>query len=601
MSHSTIQNETLYDIEYEDGDSEQMDITDILKYISPHQPDTTAHTPEMHERLRMATPSDRARIKSGLFGATLKATKPISKRIKITRPTSKLLLRKSTRARLPPNRLTSTTMGQTTNSNTVPLLIKTSGRNKANHTMLRQSSPAETWKRSRRGNNSTVYVNATTQQHQRLQPNSIIRGIHVHCFAPTSPPVPQVPARDIPPPTSFEDAIFGPYAAHWRPAYQKEINSLFKYGVWELQRLPRGAMRLPCKIVFRVKPDGRDPPGIDKFKVRYCGKGFLQKKGASPLPQHVCTSGSLRLVTSIANELDWPLHGMDVSNAYLNAPDVVLFVKPPPTVFVPKGWGLRLLKGLYGTMQGGNRWAHHKHQSLTKLGMVRNPADPSLYHRHDEFGIVLMDVVVDDFKITGWPPTAVARIKSQLRALWDMTDLGPIRYFSNVEIQRDRATRRTTLKQTQYIHDMLARYDLQDCYPKHTPCTKSIYDQRLLDPVMPYKNSADDAKLVPWATCASLDQTCVSVWVWRPSSLKLVDTARCTSEHYETSCTTQVIRPTMDSYFHLRVNHQLSPGISSDMLTQTGQTAKHLTDLVQGGLFVSTETLSVSAASCNPP
>ena len=68
-------------------------------------------------------------------------------------------------------------------------------------------------------------------------------------------------------------------------------------------------------------------------------------------------------------------------------------------------------------------------------------------------------------------------MKAQLSAMWDMTDLGPLRYFSNVEITRDRDLNRTTLKQTQYIHDMLAKYGLQDYYPKKTPCTKSIYDQ----------------------------------------------------------------------------------------------------------------------------
>ena len=103
-------------------------------------------------------------------------------------------------------------------------------------------------------------------------------------------------------------------------------------------------------------------------------------------------------------------------------------------------------------MQGGNRWAHHKHVQLTSIGMVRNPADPSLYHRHDRFGFVLMSIIVDDFKITGHPITAVARVKVQLAAMWNMSDLGPLRYFANVEISRDRVKVKglTTMKQTQY-------------------------------------------------------------------------------------------------------------------------------------------------------
>ena len=124
----------------------------------------------------------------------------------------------------------------------------------------------------------------------------------------------------------------------------------FRYGVWELQCLPKGAIQLPCKVVFKVKPDGRDPPDINKFKVRYCDKGFLQIKGLHYHNTYAPVTASLtvRLIVSIVNELGWPLHGMDVSNAYLNADleeGIVLFVVLPPTVYVPKGWGLRLLKG----------------------------------------------------------------------------------------------------------------------------------------------------------------------------------------------------------------------------------------------------------------
>lgn len=496
VKHSTEDNITLYDIAYDDGDSEQMDIIDVLKHIAPKQTDSTAHTPAMHQRLRMAAPSDRAKISNSFDHSTRPsaATKP--NKVRITRPTSKTLLRKSGRNKKPPNRLTSKALGTNADSHSLPLLTKTHGKNKANQAMLAQSSASVAWKRRYHGRASTVSANISTCSRQ-LRPNAEINGILLHRFSAVSPPVPRIPARVVPNPISFDDAMFGIWGPHWRPAYQKEIDSLFKYGVWELQPLPPGAMQLDCKIVCKVKPDGRDPPGIDKFKIRYCGKGYLQKKGIHFHNTYAPVAASLtvRLIVSIATELNWPLHGMDVSNAYLNAllePGVVLFVRPPPTIFVPKGYGLRLLKALYGTMQGGNRWAHHKHLKLTGIKMIRNPADPSLYHRHDEHGIVVMDIIVDDFKITGWPPSAVARLKAQLCSIWDMTDLGPLRYFANVEITRDRSRGLTTLKQTQYVHDMLARYGLQDCYPKHTPCSKSIYDQRLLEPVKPYESPSDD-------------------------------------------------------------------------------------------------------------
>ena len=58
--------------------------------------------------------------------------------------------------------------------------------------------------------------------------------------------------------------------------------------------------------------------------------------------------------------------------------------------------------------------------------------------------------------------------------------------FTNVEIKRDMKRHITTMKQTGYIESMLAKYNLQDSYVKHTPCTSTIYHQRLLDPVSPF-------------------------------------------------------------------------------------------------------------------
>ena len=237
------------------------------------------------------------------------------------------------------------------------------------------------------------------------------------------PPLPSIPAREVPTPLNYDDAINGPWQHFWRPALQSEIDSLMLQEVWTVERIPPGALVLPCKMVCKVKPNGHEPPGIEKFKMRYCGKGYLQRRGAHYICAHapVASAVATRIIIAIATELDWPLHGMDVKNAYLNAPldpRIILFVKPPPSITLPPGYGLRLRKGLYGTMQGGNRWAVHKHKKLSELKFTRNPSEPSLYHRYDSFGYVLMAVIVDDFEITGHPASAVARAKAQLANIW---------------------------------------------------------------------------------------------------------------------------------------------------------------------------------------
>ena len=191
-------------------------------------------------------------------------------------------------------------------------------------------------------------------------------------YSTKSPPLPSIPARDVPKPQDYDDAIYGPCletllgALHCNT--KSTLLSTTKSGGWNA-RIPRGALVLPCKIVCKVKPDGCEPPGIDKFKMRYCGKGYMQRRGVHYICVHapIASAVTTRIIIAIGTELDWPIHDMDVRNVYLNTPlneRIVLFVKPPPTIVLPKGYGLRLLKALYGTMQGGNRWTVHKHAKL---------------------------------------------------------------------------------------------------------------------------------------------------------------------------------------------------------------------------------------------
>ena len=506
---STVDNITLYDITYSDGDKEQLDMLEVLQHIAPIQEDMEIKKPKMHKRLRQSTKHDRARLGRDLLPDTVAPVAPIAAPVTndvdhdpdntTAEPHSTVFLRRSSRKKKPPDRLTSAKSG--TNSNSQPLHLPTHTTNKANAARLcgrvRLTKAESAWRAKHNGRfaiilMTTILTNVVSVNSARVpSPNAVINGINVHCYDTTTPPLPKGPSRDVPLPSSYNDAVYGPYHMFWRPAIQLEINSLFKYGVWRLEPLPPNALVLPCKFVFRVKPDGNDPPGISKFKTRYCGKGFHQRKGIHFISSYapVASATSSRMIVAFATEMGWPLHGMDVRNAYLNAPlesEIVLFVRPPPTVHVPKGFGLRLMKGLYGTMQGGNRWAVHKHSRLIKLGYDRNVAEPSLYHRQDSHGIVLMTVIVDDFQITGWPPQAVSRAKHELNQTWDMTDLGPLRYFASVEVCRDTAARTTTLKQTGYVEDVLSRYGLSDTYGKPTPCTTSIYSQRLLEPVSSY-------------------------------------------------------------------------------------------------------------------
>ena len=247
--HSTQDNTTLYDIKYTDGDTEQMDIMDILRHIAPVQDDMTVHRPHMHKRLQQATASDRARIGKDLL-PDAPAPSSTSTGIKITPPTSKLFLRRSTRKPRTINRLTSSALGKTTDGNKLPLPFTTHTRNKANTAKFTPCRAHSTWRKSHVGNSriilmTTMLINAVTGAATRPPPNAVIDGIRIHRYTTESPPLPKTPARDVPPPDDYDDAVDGPYHMYWRPAIQREIDSLFHYKVWRLEPLPPGALVLP--------------------------------------------------------------------------------------------------------------------------------------------------------------------------------------------------------------------------------------------------------------------------------------------------------------------------------------------------------------------
>ena len=125
------------------------------------------------------------------------------------------------------------------------------------------------------------------------------------------------------------------------------------YGVWKLQRLPADAIPVRGKLVFIWKPDSQNH--LSKAKVRFTMQGFRQLRGLHFKKTYapVAYAQSVRVTFKLGVDLDFEVDVTDLESAYLTADleaDISLFIEPPPTVNVPEGWGLRLVKALYGSM-----------------------------------------------------------------------------------------------------------------------------------------------------------------------------------------------------------------------------------------------------------
>ncbi|RVW94063.1 Retrovirus-related Pol polyprotein from transposon TNT 1-94 [Vitis vinifera] len=138
-------------------------------------------------------------------------------------------------------------------------------------------------------------------------------------------------------PSNIQEALQQP---EWKTAVQEEIQALEKNGTWEISELPEGKSPVGCKWIFTVKhnPDG----SINRFKARLVAKGFTQSYGIDYEETFapVAKLNSITVLLSVAVNLDWNLHQLDVKNAFLNGElEEEVYMKIPPSMETPENSG----------------------------------------------------------------------------------------------------------------------------------------------------------------------------------------------------------------------------------------------------------------------
>ena len=141
----------------------------------------------------------------------------------------------------------------------------------------------------------------------------------------------------------------------------KEIQALEQNHTWDVTTLPPMKLPIGCKWVHKVKLnlDG----SVERFKARLVAKGCTQKEGLDFLETFspVAKIVSVRLLLALTAARQWPLHQLDINNAFLHGDlDEEVYMTLSPS-FHRKGECVsdsstaprvcKLVKSLYGLRQ----------------------------------------------------------------------------------------------------------------------------------------------------------------------------------------------------------------------------------------------------------
>ncbi|WVZ67726.1 hypothetical protein U9M48_016769 [Paspalum notatum var. saurae] len=242
---------------------------------------------------------------------------------------------------------------------------------------------------------------------------------------------------------------------------EEEHAALLRNSTWDL--VPR-----PKQGNHKFRADG----SLERYKARWVLRGFTQRPGIdyaetfSPVvkPATVCN------VLSLALSRQWPIHQLDVKNAFLHGTLTETVYCVQPSGFEDSAhpnYVCRLNKSLYGLKQAPRAWYSRFAAYLISIGFVETKSNTSLfvYRRGSDMAYLL--VYVDDIVLTASSTSLLREIIGALQREFSMSDMGQLHHFLGMHVQHHEDG--LFLSQRQYMLHILDDAGMSECKPCLTP------------------------------------------------------------------------------------------------------------------------------------
>jgi hypothetical protein len=199
---------------------------------------------------------------------------------------------------------------------------------------------------------------------------------------------------------------------------------------------------------------------VDRYKARLVAKGFTQVPGKNfgSTFTPIVKLTYVRLLVSLAASHSWPLHQLDIKNFFLYG-DLLetIYMDTIPRFRAEgeyAGKVFRLCKSLYGLKQSPRAWFSHFSDVILSMEFFRCQSDHTCFiRRHPNSRCIILLVYVDDIILTGDDAPGISQVKRDLGKVFDVKDLGSLRYLLGIEVAHSRNG--ISLSQRKYTLNLL--------------------------------------------------------------------------------------------------------------------------------------------------
>ena len=120
---------------------------------------------------------------------------------------------------------------------------------------------------------------------------------------------------------------------------------------------------------------------------------------------------TIRVLISLAANLNWPLRQLDVKNAFLNGTiDEEVYMDPPPGMRYTDRV-CKLKKALYRLKQSPRAWFGRLSTFMRKLGYKQSDVDHTLFIKQKLGKVTALIVYVDDMVVTEKDPSEITTLQ----------------------------------------------------------------------------------------------------------------------------------------------------------------------------------------------